>query len=472
MSEEVEELQEEIPQKRDYDKELIYIIKATLDDQQLRERLDDYHYNDLADVWGDLSKEEHIRLFNILGAEEVSEIFAYMEDDAAPFLAELGIEKAADILEEMDADDAVDILEELDDEQVEKLVAEMDDEAVEDIDLIQSYSDEEIGSKMTTNFIVIYRGLNVKNAMSSVIAQAEDNDNIATIYVVDDNDEFYGAIELKDLITARENTPLDDIIRTSYPYVFAKEQIDEVLEELKDYEEDSIPVLENDKTILGVITSQDIVEVVDEDLSEDYAMFAGLTEPEDLKESTKESMRKRLPWLIILLFLSLLVSSVVGMFEAVVATLTLAVAFQSLILDMSGNVGTQSLAVTIRVLMDESLTAGQKVKLVFKEMRVGFCNGLLLGTLAFIFIGLYIMLFKGKSASFAYLTSACIGFSLMVSMTISSGVGTIVPMGFHKFGVDPAVASGPLITTVNDLVAVITYYGLCWLLLINVFHLG
>ena len=168
----------------------------------------------------------------------------------------------------------------------------------------------------------------------------------------------------------------------------------------------------------------------------------------------------------------MLVSGVVGVYEKVIAQLTIIMAFHSLILDMAGNVGTQSLAVTIRVLMDENLTGKQKMHLVGKEMRVGFCNGLLLGSLSFVFVGLYIWLFKHQTIGFSYLVSSCIGVSMLVAMLISSAVGTLIPMFFKKIKVDPAVASGPLITTINDLVAVVTYYTLSWVLLIQVFDLA
>jgi magnesium transporter len=168
----------------------------------------------------------------------------------------------------------------------------------------------------------------------------------------------------------------------------------------------------------------------------------------------------------------MVVSSIVGIFEGVVQSVAIIVCFQSLILDMAGNVGTQSLAVTIRVLMDEQLKAGQKIMLVLKEMRVGLCNGALLGGLAFVFVGLYIFLLKGYPAGMSFVISGCVGLALLIAMVIASLVGTVVPMFFHKLGVDPAVASGPLITTVNDMVAVITYYGLAWLLLIKAVHVA
>ena len=239
---------------------------------------------------------------------------------------------------------------------------------------------------------------------------------------------------------------------------------------MKDYAEDSIPVLDENDEILGVITSQDIVEVVDDEMGDDYAKLAGLTAEEDLQETLVESMKKRLPWLIILLVLGMGVSSVVGIFETVVAVIPIVMCFQSLILDMAGNVGTQSLAVTIRVLVDENLTSKQKRHLVGKEMRVGFMNGLFLGILAFSFIGLYVWLLKNNPVSHAFIISGCVGLALMIAMVISSLVGTLIPMLFDKIKIDPAVASGPLITTINDLVAVVTYYGLVWLLLIDVLH--
>lgn len=223
---------------------------------------------------------------------------------------------------------------------------------------------------------------------------------------------------------------------------------------------------------MGIITAQSVIEVVDDEMGEDYAKLAGLTAEEDLKEPLLRSMKKRLPWLFALLGLGILVSTVVGAFESVVQSLTMIMAFQSLILDMAGNVGTQSLAVTIRVLMDENLTFGQKTHLVLKESRVGFFNGLLLGGISVIFVGLYIALFKHKDFMFAFSVSGCIGISLVVAMMISSTVGTLIPLFFKKIKVDPAVASGPLITTINDLVAVVTYYGLSWVLLINWLHLG
>lgn len=458
---------------QDYRAEILGIVRSNASPGIMRNKLEDYHENDLADVFPDLSVAERRKLCRILNLDMLADIFEYIDEkQAAEYLDEMDVRKAAAILSRMETDAVVDVLRMIPKEKRALLLELMDDEARKDMAVIAAFDDEEIGSRMTTNYIEIRENLTVKQAMTELVSQAAKNDNISTIFMVTADHTFYGAMDLKDLITARQDTRLEDLIVTSYPYVYGHELIDDCIEKLKDYSENSIPILDNDNKLLGVITSQSIVDLVDDEMGEDYAMFAGLTAEEDLKESLKESMKKRLPWLLVLLALGTVVSSVVGVFEQVVSQLTIIMCFQSLILDMAGNVGTQSLAVTIRVLMDESLTGKQKVELVFKEMRIAFSNGAILGILSFLVLGLYIALFKGKTWTFAYAVSGCIGLSLMVAMVISGAVGTLIPLFFKKINIDPAVASGPLITTINDLVAVVAYYGLCGILLIGVLHLA
>lgn len=454
--------------RRDFKQEILDILRSGEKALVRKEKIRDYHDNDIAAALEEMSTEERRHFYQMFSDDEISDIFAYL-DNVEDFIEELDAEKAADIIEKMDADDAIDVLDELEEEKREELIQLLEEGAKEDIRLIRSYGEEEIGSRMSTNFVSIPKHVTIKQAMRSLVDQAAENDNITTIYVVDEKKCFYGAIELRDLVIAREQTPLEQIISTSYPRVYASETISDCIEQLKDYSEDSIPVLDEENCLLGVITSDDIVEVVDEELAEDYAKLAGMTEESDLDESVFVGMKKRLPWLLALLALGLLVSTVVGAFEQVIQGLALIVCFQSLILDMAGNVGTQSLAVTIRVLMDEKIGKKEKWYLVLREVKIGFSNGLILGGLSFVLIGAYIMIAKHNPMLSSFLISGCIGVSLLVSMMISSLMGTIIPMFFHTIKVDPAVASGPLITTVNDLVAVTTYYGLAWVLLIRLF---
>lgn len=451
--------------------EIVAVIRSGAEKKQLLQRLDDYHANDIAQSLSYLSQTERLSLYAVLGVEWVSEILAYVEEPE-PYARELGTEKLAAIINEMDADDAVDLLQKLDEADKEKLRPYLDEHVRADLQLIASYDEDRIGSLITTNYICIPKTLDIRAAMHELIRQAGEHDNISTLYVMDESGKFSGAIDLKDLIIARQNDSLDALIIYSYPYLFADEKISDCIEKIKDYAEDSLPVLNQSRQIIGIITAQDVVEAVDDEMGEDYAKLAGLTAEEDLNETTGQSIKKRLPWLMILLVLGMLVSSVVGAFEGVVAILPIVICFQSLVLDMAGNVGTQSLAVTIRVLMDEELGAKEKRKLVAKESKAGMFNGLLLGALAVVFLGVYVRLFKGYAPAQAFLISFCVGVALLLSMIVSSLVGTLVPMFFKKIKVDPAVASGPLITTINDLVAVVIYYGLAWVLLIHLAHIA
>ena len=190
----------------------------------------------------------------------------------------------------------------------------------------------------------------------------------------------------------------------------------------------------------------------------------------DLNESLKKSVVKRLPWLAILLLMGTGVSAMVGLFEGIVAQLPIIMCFQSLILDMAGNVGTQSLAVAIRVLTQENVGFASKLKLILKECNVGLVNGAILGVLSFIVIGCYLCI-SGHAVGFSFCVSLCLGIAMVIAMVISAFSGTIIPLVFKQIGIDPAVASGPLITTVNDMVAVVTYYGLSWLILIHCMHM-
>ena len=460
----------EVPEKPDFTEELLSIIRSDVKVSELKDKLSEYHDYDIAEVIPLLEPNERKKLYRVLGVENVSDVFAYL-DDVEDYLAELDDEKAADIIEEMDADDAIDVLSELTEERREDIISLIEPEAQADIKLIDSYDEDKIGSRMTTNYIAITKSSTVKQAMRSLINQAADNDNISTIYTIEEDETFYGAIELRDLVIARETTPLEDIITTNYPYVYANETTADCIERLKDYSEDSIPVLDGDNKLIGVITASDIVEAVDEELGDDYAKLAGLTSAEDLDEPLFKSITKRIPWLVILLVLGTLIATVVQSFQDFIPqNLIILYTFQSLILGMSGNSGTQSLGVTIRLLSDETLSVKEKFKFIFKELRVGFFNGLIIGLLAFVVIGVYIQFFEKQFIELTgvsgFAVSACIGVSLLISMVIASLDGTLIPIIFKKMGIDPAVASGPLITTINDLVAVLVYYGTSLLLLV------
>lgn len=459
---------EAVRQRPDYEAAIVDAVRTSTAPRLLAMQLENYHAGDIADAFFRLTLPEREKLYRILKTDTLSEILEYLdEEERIRFINELTLRKAAAVLNRLEPDQTGDLIQSLVPEKQALLMELLDSEMRADIALIDSYDEDLIGSRMTTNFVEVPRDVTVKEAMNLLVKQAADNDNITTIYSYGNDHMYAGAVDLKDLIIARNDTPLEDILVASYPYVYGSDAVETVIDDLRDYNEDSIPVLGSDNRVLGVITTQSLLEALDQEMGEDYARFAGLTAEEDLEETLFVSLKKRLPWLLFLLALGLMVSWVVSLFEGVVAQIPLVLAFQSLILGMSGNVGTQSLGVTIRVLMDDELTGKEKRHLVAKEARVGFVNGLIMGSLAFVFLGLYILAAKHQTVAASFTISACIAVSLWLAMIVSSLTGTTIPIFFKKIGVDPAVASGPLITTINDLCAVILFYGLVWLFLIR-----
>ena len=222
-------------------------------------------------------------------------------------------------------------------------------------------------------------------------------------------------------------------------------------------------MLDDRSRLIGVLDGAAITSILEEEFEEDFARFAGLFQEETLPEPLQKSVKQRLPWLLILFGLGLFVSGAIGLFESVISGLPLIVSFQSLILGMAGNGGTQSLAVTIRLLTERTLSRSDTLRLIGKEAKIGLCNGLLLGTFSFLSVGAFLALLKRLSIETAFSVSGCIGISLCIAMLLSAISGTAIPLVLKHLGIDPATASGPFITTVNDLFAVVTYYGLAGL---------
>ena len=465
----MEEKNELILQERDYSTQILGIIRSDVSDEEIKSQLQEYHENDIASIFEELEAEERDRLLQILGSEIMSEIVSYLED-AGEYLSEIDADEAADIIEQMDADDAAEVLEDLDEETRSEIFELIEDEEIkEDIELIDSYDDDEFGSRMSTNFIAVKRNSTIKETMKTLVSEAAENDNIYTIFVVNEDDSFYGVIDLKDLIVARSTVELESLISNNFPFVYDKDTISENIERLRGYSENMIPVISSaNNSLLGVITSNDIIELVDEEISDDYAKLAAMTSEQKPDESLFTSMKKRIPWLIALLFMGLIVSAVVGVFESVVDALPMIVSFQSLILGMAGNVGTQSLAVTVRAIgNDDDNSFKSQLIAILKEIRIALLNGVVLGAISFAIVSGYLFIFTAYASSFIFAAAGCVGLAMCFAMAISGLTGSAIPVCLYRFGIDPAVASGPLITTINDLVAVISYYGLAWALLLN-----
>lgn len=456
--------------ERNMIEEIVALIKSDLANDLISQALKEYHHKDIAESFDRLTDNEREKLYSLLDKQSISDIFSYLENPEK-YIGEMNHAQAADIIELMDADDAVDVLEELPEENRGSIIKLLEKESSEDIKLIAAYHDHTIGSMMTTNYITVPRGYTIKQAMKAVINEAPENDNIYTIFALNEDGTYYGSIDLKSLIIARKEDELETIIKTNYPILYADDSIEDSIQKVREYALSILPVLNNEEKLIGVITSDDVIEAFENQFSDDYAKLAGLSGEEYVTQPTLLSVRKRIPWLIILLFFDILISILISGFERVIVVLPMIVFFQSLILDMAGNVGTQSLGVAIRELTEGKLNKKSAFKLLFKEAKVGLINGLVLSINAFIVVFLFSVITKTTivsgvpfSTNLALIASFVISAALLIAMTVSSVVGALIPIFFAKIKVDPAVASGPFITTINDIVAVIVYYGLAFLL--------
>lgn len=445
------------------------LLTAKISKEKFKKEIKNYHSSDIADVLQTLQKEDRLRVYQLIGIKNTAEIFSFY-DNVEDYIQELEPEVAADILEQMDSNEAMDVLDELEEQSRDELIDLMEDEAKEQVQKLDAYDEDFIGSYSSDNYIVIHKGQSITQAMSTLIKEAGEHDNINTLYVVDEENKFYGVIFLRDLIIARKEKDLLDLCKTSFPIFYDDELMSDCINKLKEYGESSIPVLNHQNEIVGVITSDSVIDATEEELGDDYAKLGGLSETEELDKSTFQSIKKRIPWLFILLFLGLIVSSLIGTFEAVISTLPVIVFFQSMILDMAGNTGTQSLAVTIRNISNGDQKNKIILKSVLKEIKVGFFNGLILAIVGFLFVLAYLSIKQQEvipGNGFLWVdivkVSGIISASLLIAMTLSSLIGTAFPLLLHKIHIDPAVASGPFITTINDIIAVVVYYGLAYL---------
>lgn len=444
--------------------EIIACAREAVGVEALHESLAEYHERDIAAALDLMESDERGRIYDALPNEELCLVLEFSEK-FSELLVELALERRVGVLSLIEPSFAVEYLRELDRRERHEYFRRMPKEAKEEIFLRASFDENEIGSQMSDNFISAKESAGVRGLMSALVEQAEYHDNVSTIFVLDDEERFVGAIDLKDLIVARAKTPIEDIMKTNFPTVYVGELICECVPRLSSYSEESIPVLDEDGVLVGVLTSDILAELTREDFEEDYARLAGLSGEEHVEQSVVHSVKQRLPWLAILFFLGFLVSGVVGIFEGIMGELTLLVSFQSLILGMAGNVGTQSLAVTIRMLSDEGAGRGARLRQVLKEMGVGLFNGSLMASISFALVLAYLTVLRSTPPATALLVALSIAIALILSMLLSGMFGAFIPMLFQRIGIDPAVASGPFITTVSDLVAVVTYYGLAGVLM-------
>lgn len=451
------------------DKEkVITLIENTNDVNELKSILSNYHNFDIAEIIKNVDSDKQALIMSLFTDEELADILAYMDaDDTSDILSDVDNKKAASIINEMEPDDAADVLDELETEQASEIINLLDADVKEDINNLSKYADGTAGSIMNSNFLMAYEYWDVKDAMRLVVKEAPNVENINTIMIVNKDDVLVGTLDLKKLIISKSPCQLNEIMVSHFQAVKVNQKIEEVVKMISDYDTYLMPVIDDGGIIKGIITMDDAFDEAVDAVEDDYAKLAGLTEGEESDESVGLSIKKRIPWLIILLFLDLGVSLVISMFSKVIVAVPLLAFFQAAVLGLAGNCGTQSLAVAVRRISENKLN---KTKLIFrhlaKETILGICTGLVLGIVSF---GLVVgMLYLKKEVEIPPVKIALVlSVSIACAVTMSNLFGALVPVIFYKCKVDPAVASGPFITTINDVIVVILYFGIAMIMLGN-----
>jgi len=413
------------------------------DDLELKAALEDYHASEIAIIFEKLSQEERERIINVLPVEVASEVIAEMDEEHHPedILFNLDPEKRSEIIEELDYDDATDLISQLEEHEQHEILKDVDHEDATEIRSLLSYPEDSAGGLMNTDVIRVNINLDKKDALEEIIHQSEEMEEFYTIYVVDDQEILKGIVSLKSIIKARPEIKIADILNTNYVYVKADLDQEDVAKLISQYNLASIPVVDDDMRLLGRITVDDIIDVMEEENTEDILKIAGVSEDEELSGNWQDAVKSRLPWLIINLGTAYLAASIIRGFDATVAKLPLLAAYMTIIAGMGGNAATQSLAVTVRRISLSDLSDKQAYETVLKEFLVGLINGACNGFIVFL-----IALF--------YDSNPLLGLVLFLAMTgnliIAGLTGASIPLLLKRVGIDPAVASSIIITTFTD----------------------
>lgn len=404
-----------------------------------------------------------LRFLNLFTCQELTLFLEYIDaTNAANYTRYLCDIKVAYVLSLLDRDDAVDILNELPDKA--DVLMLMDNKIKTELENLSSYDETEAGSIMDTSFIVLDGNKDVKEAMKVLINEAPNVSSISTLFVTLNN-WFYGTLDLKTLIVSKSPCLVKDITNTMCKTVQVDEKIEEVIKIVDEYDIYSLPVLD-EKTLMGIITIDDTLNRLNEEREEDYKQLAGLSNNHENK--VMKIVKNRLPWLILLCFLDVLVCLIVSSFEDIINEYTLLIIFEPIILGLAGNVGTQSLAVCIRKLSANDLNnSHKKIKHILKEGRNSLLIGVIIAILLFVTTYLYVLLINPDNTFEPIYVSLVNAISIIAVITVSGLFGCLIPILCEDLHIDPSAASGPVITTINDIVALLIYFTLSTIFLIG-----
>jgi len=455
----VEEIQDNIQfQLTDELIEKVEILVEDENDKDLRNLLSDFHHADIAEILDELDLDDAVYVIKLLDSETTSEILMELdEDDREKILKNLSAKEIAEEVEELDTDDAADIISELPEERQIAVISQIEDEEHKaEIQELLAYDDDTAGGLMAKELVKVYETWTVAGCLRRIRGQAKEVTRVHSIYVVDKDEKLIGRLSLKDLIVAKSEQKIADIVKDNVDWVNVHDDAEDVAKIMAKYDLEAIPVVDDNQTLLGRITIDDIVDVLKEEAEKDYQLAAGITSDVEHDDSIIELTRARLPWLFLGLVGGIGAFIIMDYFEvnlpeeAIILFL-----FTPLIAAMAGNVGVQSSAIIVQGLANDDVKGSINGRLI-KEMLLAALNGIILSLFLFLFVFVWEQNFK---------LALAISVSLIAVIIVAGLIGTFVPLFLDKRGIDPAIATGPFITTSNDIFGILIYFWIAKMIL-------
>ncbi|WP_111659902.1 magnesium transporter [Olleya aquimaris] len=419
-------------------------------DKALRQLLEEFHYADIAEILDEVDLEDAMYVIKLLDSETTSDVLMELdEDNREKVLKNLSAKEIAEEIEELDTDDAADIIAELPENRQAEVISKIEDEDHKaEIKELLAYDEDTAGGLMAKELVKVYETWTVAGCLRRIRGQAQNVSRVHSIYVVDKEEKLVGRLSLKDLITAKSEQKIAELSNSNVDYVYVEEDVEDVAKIMQKYDLEAIPVVDQDKTLLGRITIDDIVDVIREEADKDYQLAAGISQDVEADDSILQLTKARLPWLVLGLFGGLGSVFIMKGFEDIMATVPNLFFYTPLIAAMAGNVGVQSSAIIVQGLANDNVK-GSLFNRLIKEVGLSLINGFALALLVILF-GYFI----GQDTT----ESVAIAVSMMSVIVVAALVGTFVPIILDKRGIDPAIATGPFITTSNDILGIYLFF--------------
>ncbi|MDR6968942.1 magnesium transporter [Flavobacterium arsenatis] len=427
-------------------------------DKQLEVLLNDLHHADIAEILDELDFDEATYIFKVLDSEKTAEILLELDDDLREnILSRLSPKEIAEELDELETNDAADIIAELSQSKKEEVISELQDvEHAKDIVELLRYDEDTAGGIMHKELVKVNENWNVLTCVKEMRIQAENISRVHSIYVVDDEDRLKGRLSLKDLLTTSTKTPISEVYIRKLNFVKVDDEDVEVARIMQKYDLEAVPVVDEMGRLVGRVTIDDIVDVIKDEADKDYQLAAGISQDVEADDSVIELTKARLPWLVLALLGGFISVTLLEGFQDAMAIYKELFFFTPLIAAMAGNVGVQSSAIIVQGLANNTITGSLWNRLV-KEVSLSLLNGFILGTI--LLLGSHLLL------GVSYEIGLTVTISLMSVIIIASLIGTFIPLMLDKFGIDPALATGPFITTSNDICGILIYFSIAKLIL-------